>query len=240
MNLKICVAVGNKVMDTHLPLPVGSGDKYDVGSVQCGRSMIEMLGVLAIIAVLSVGGIAGYSKAMLNYKLNKSVEAHRDVIFGLIQYSDRLQPAEGKNLINEEIAALGLKPDNWRKNGIYLVDDVNNTIFIGIYGNDKHIGYEIRMPARAISHTADGRVVQSYPYHFCVAAIKQLILPLSEMIDEFSFYRTKSGWDSFYGSKECEQRRKCISQIKVSDIYKECQTCGTEDGEGCSIILKLQ
>ena len=32
MNLKICVAVGNKVMDTHLPLPVGSGDKYDVES----------------------------------------------------------------------------------------------------------------------------------------------------------------------------------------------------------------
>ena len=26
-----------------------------------GRSMIEMLGVLAIIGVLSVGGIAGYS-----------------------------------------------------------------------------------------------------------------------------------------------------------------------------------
>ena len=31
---------------------------------QTGRSMVEMLGVLAIIGVLSVGGIAGYSKAM--------------------------------------------------------------------------------------------------------------------------------------------------------------------------------
>ena len=30
-----------------------------------------MLGVLAIIAVLSVGGIAGYSKAMEMYKINK-------------------------------------------------------------------------------------------------------------------------------------------------------------------------
>ena len=38
---------------------------------QCGRSMIEMLGVLAIIAILSVGGIAGYSKAMEKVKLNK-------------------------------------------------------------------------------------------------------------------------------------------------------------------------
>jgi len=39
-----------------------------------GRSMIEMLGVLAIIGVLSVGGIAGYSKAMMKYRINKTIE----------------------------------------------------------------------------------------------------------------------------------------------------------------------
>lgn len=39
-----------------------------------GRSMIEMLGVLAIIGVLSVGGIAGYSKAMEKFKINKTIE----------------------------------------------------------------------------------------------------------------------------------------------------------------------
>ena len=38
---------------------------------QIGRSMVEMLGVLAIIGVLSVGGIAGYSKAMEKYNINK-------------------------------------------------------------------------------------------------------------------------------------------------------------------------
>ena len=43
-------------------------------SVQSGRSMIEMLGVLAIIGVLSVGGIAGYSKAMHRYRINKYIE----------------------------------------------------------------------------------------------------------------------------------------------------------------------
>ena len=41
---------------------------------QNGRSMIEMLGVLAIIGVLSVGGIAGYSKAMTKYRINKTIE----------------------------------------------------------------------------------------------------------------------------------------------------------------------
>ncbi|MBR3676427.1 MAG: type II secretion system protein [Alphaproteobacteria bacterium] len=42
--------------------------------LQNGRSMIEMLGVLAIIGVLSVGGLAGYSKAMTRYKVNKTTE----------------------------------------------------------------------------------------------------------------------------------------------------------------------
>ncbi|MBQ8672313.1 MAG: hypothetical protein IJ525_07320 [Alphaproteobacteria bacterium] len=41
---------------------------------ETGRSMIEMLGVLAIIGVLSVGGIAGYSKAMLKYRINRTIE----------------------------------------------------------------------------------------------------------------------------------------------------------------------
>ena len=38
-----------------------------------GRSMVEMLGVLAIIGVLSVGGITGYRYAMEKYKINNFV-----------------------------------------------------------------------------------------------------------------------------------------------------------------------
>ena len=41
---------------------------------QSGRSMVEMLGVLAIVGVLSIGGIAGYSKAMAKYKINKTLD----------------------------------------------------------------------------------------------------------------------------------------------------------------------
>lgn len=39
-----------------------------------GRSMVEMLGVLAIIGVLSVGGISGYSKAMAKFKASKAMD----------------------------------------------------------------------------------------------------------------------------------------------------------------------
>ena len=41
---------------------------------QSGRSMVEMLGVLAIIGVLSIGGISGYSKAMSKYRINKTLD----------------------------------------------------------------------------------------------------------------------------------------------------------------------
>jgi len=41
---------------------------------QSGRSMIEMLGVLAIVGVLSAGGIAGYSMAMQSYKTTSLIE----------------------------------------------------------------------------------------------------------------------------------------------------------------------
>ena len=39
-----------------------------------GRSMIEMIGVLAIIGMLSIGGIAGYSKAMESFRVQKTIE----------------------------------------------------------------------------------------------------------------------------------------------------------------------
>ena len=46
----------------------------NINKFEQGRSMIEMLGVLAIIGVLSVGGINGFSKAMDAYKVNNIVE----------------------------------------------------------------------------------------------------------------------------------------------------------------------
>lgn len=41
---------------------------------ESGRSMVEMLGVLAIIGVLSAGALKGYSEAMFKYKMNKTIE----------------------------------------------------------------------------------------------------------------------------------------------------------------------
>ena len=40
---------------------------------ESGRSMVEMLGTLAIIGVLSIGGIAGYSYGMDKYRANETI-----------------------------------------------------------------------------------------------------------------------------------------------------------------------
>ena len=38
-----------------------------------GRSMVEMLGVLAIVGLLSVTGIMGYTRAMRHYRTNEVI-----------------------------------------------------------------------------------------------------------------------------------------------------------------------
>lgn len=56
---------------------------------ETGRSMVEMLGVLAIIGVLSVGGIAGYSKAMYRLKMNKTIEIFNRVLNDFVELTPR-------------------------------------------------------------------------------------------------------------------------------------------------------
>ncbi len=81
---------------------------------QYGRSMVEILGVLAIIGVLSVGGISGYSKAMYKYKVNKFSDQMTHIIAN-IQASFGVQgTTDGLN--NENIKKMGLVPSEMYKN----------------------------------------------------------------------------------------------------------------------------
>ena len=45
-----------------------------------GRSMVEMLGVLAVIGVLSAGGLTGYGKAIHKYRVQKAISYISDAI----------------------------------------------------------------------------------------------------------------------------------------------------------------
>ena len=57
--------------------------------IESGRSMIEMLGVLAIVGVLSIGGLAGYQMAMNRYRASAlSDYASRCVVVGQTKTMD--------------------------------------------------------------------------------------------------------------------------------------------------------
>ena len=84
---------------------------------QSGRSMIEMLGVLAIIGVLSVAGISGYSKAMMNYKVNKLIEDNKAIAANLMMLSANERDYsflgyEDEDIGNHVAISLGVIPEN--------------------------------------------------------------------------------------------------------------------------------
>ena len=68
---------------------------------ESGRSMVEMLGVLAIIGVLSVGGIAGYSLSMRRHRANGVADYAAK--FALIAYNQcyRMVVDEGNSYFED-------------------------------------------------------------------------------------------------------------------------------------------
>ncbi|MCM1323742.1 MAG: hypothetical protein NC218_06235 [Acetobacter sp.] len=79
-----------------------------MNSNQSGRSMIEMLGVLAIVGVLSVGGIAGYSKAMSKAKTNHFISQSSELVMNIRNLYISQHSFEGLN--NEALINTGFVP----------------------------------------------------------------------------------------------------------------------------------
>ena len=88
------------------------GKKQQVDVLQYGRSMIEMLGVLAIVGVLSVGGIAGYSKAMEKFKINKTIDQMSQIITNIRTLYAQQTTYDGLLPFSNDIQKLGVIPDS--------------------------------------------------------------------------------------------------------------------------------
>lgn len=93
-----------------------------------GRSMIEMLGVLAIIGVLSVGGIAGYSKAMEKFKINKTIEQIAQITANVQTLYAQQTTFDGLN--NESAIAMGVVPSELGTAGGTLTNLFGNSVEI--------------------------------------------------------------------------------------------------------------
>ena len=85
--------------------------------LESGRSMVEMLGVLAIIGVLSIGGIAGYVLSMNRYRANQGIDLankYASVIYSSYQTYKAMHGNDtGWTAPTFDAAKLGSKPENF-------------------------------------------------------------------------------------------------------------------------------
>ena len=201
--------------------------KFLADDVQGGKSMIEMLGVLAIIAVLTVGGIAGYSKAMKKYQANKVVGEIIQVLVKLKELSEH---------------------DNWYD--IYNLDDeTKKTLGLCLPSAENCSGYQ-RTPVGEIS--INGNVFMSdADAELCISAFNNIVIPLKGNIDEFSVTTTIKNRDDAYKEmdecdKKCRDKCKkdwnCVKECWESETYRTCMNgaryyagiCISEDKKNCS------
>lgn len=113
---------------------------------QSGRSMIEMLGVLAIIGVLSVGGLVGYNKAMFKYKINKSIDEIVTIIANVkgnfINEKD-FTKLDKDNKLNTELAkGMGIFPNYMWQNDDTLKNPFGGKVELsGFHVNFAYVYY---------------------------------------------------------------------------------------------------
>ena len=113
--------------------------------------MIEMLGVLAIVGVLSVGGIAGYSKAMEKFKINETINQLSQITTNIrILYSNQTaytgidtSSAINMGVIPDSIPRQGTGSLINKFGGPLFLRDLGDTYLIGVDGITKEACIEL-------------------------------------------------------------------------------------------------
>ncbi len=219
---------------------------------QIGRSMIEMLGVLAIIGVLSVGGIAGYSKAMEKFKINKMIAEYNNITFALIEnYQSILSSANAKNSGDVQLYTLvkdlNIFPDTWKpyyKNSRIYLDDGNNNLahyFVRYNSSTKLTGIhlDLHLGSNISNHAQRGT---KFPANTCVTLFADWLQPISNFIYRTGIYSTNwtsasSSW--LKGKSTCGAGDKCLASATLDDFHKLCNMCQKDKVE-CYISVEFE
>ncbi len=155
----------------------------DTKVMQCGRSMIEMLGVLAIIGVLSVGGIAGYSKAMEKWKADKAINEYSYLIQGLLEHLDDFEKLNNSNDIVDIVNTvwnMNLVPNSWDAIKEFgerdmFRDSLGNTV--SIFVRNSRVVFNVVFGDRIKG--ADGKSISpTFSKQLCREIWSNLIIPL--------------------------------------------------------------
>lgn len=200
---------------------------------QQGRSMIEMLGVLAIIGVLSVGGIAGYSKAMEMWRINKTVGEYSMFVAGLVEHIDEFNNINKDGTqypLVETVKAMNLVPETW---SIVSVQDLRDTWGnqVGVFTRSGHFQLEIRQGK------GNGKAAGK----FCEAMFRNFAQPLSDVLYMVRFFRWQFPSSYYYGNAYCgDENTECLRDLKLTEINQICKSCiDDKDLRYCSLILNF-
>ncbi len=208
----------------------------DCRVMQLGRSMIEMLGVLAIIGVLSVGGIAGYSKAMEMWKISKQKQQIAELFIQTINLKEYFMREYNKTQAYVSTAyimnTIGVIPD-----GMEMVDDYNiqdsagNNIRIYFNSwNHKANGLEYMLMFDIFQPNMSKRQMQNYCATFLEQS--QAIAPYILNVTKRN-YATENGNTSGYTVDYFN-----FYSATPSDIYNFCKSCSSK--YGCTLLLKFK
>lgn len=202
-----------------------------------GRSMLEMLGVLAIVGVLSVGGIAGYSKAMEQFKVNKAINQYNMLIFGMLEHLDSIK----KENKGEIVGLLGLAKDlsllpvSWQADerseylsgyGNKVTDDLGNTIQLffvpnGFAGGTGRMVFSLFMGGLSDNENG-GQYSAGFSKSFCISVINNVVQPLHANL----LWANIKNHTTLYGDTNCKGKNgKCLNSLTMDDINSMCSYC---------------
>ena len=188
-----------------------------------GRSMIEMLGVLAIIGVLSAGGMAGYSKALELLKINKQKQQLAELFNQCIIWKDSFMQecAQTRKRIQviDSFEALGVIPDGMTNTGNnVLKDSLGNTIEALFWyntwtdeNNKSYSAYEYSLRFEIYQAEKSNRLKQKY----CVTFLEQAktIAPYLSSVQNFARNDSHYGFSSTYFDNAI--KRLCSSETTI-------------------------
>ena len=192
-----------------------------------GRSMVEMLGVLAIIGVLSVGAIAGYSKAMMKYKLNKHAEAVNMLINNVLQIKGQL-PYSAENYYGNLFKKMNLLPDGINYHSNTLLTDKWFKSRITIYRGAGFGGAYFCIPKLSENEEICRNIVLAAKENAAdLWQVKLIQYPeTSAMI-----YGTP-----LWGNNYCSKDSKCLYNMTLNDTEAVCNEC---DGNNYCCVFVL-
>ena len=162
---------------------------------QAGRSMVEMLGVLAIIGMLSIGSISAYSRAMFKHQLNQFTDAYNLLLNNTVQIYDAATRQNPTNVdLNQYIANTSMLPAGmyYDKSTKYIYDVFKNRhlIYYRVYKTGMQYYISTELGAKEKQNTEKIRAI-----------CRNMALAAKENAGEISAisivnYGTSSGGDS--------------------------------------------